>query len=66
MVYIILATEKIKKGKEAEKNKESYQTGSRGINYCHDNRFSMILKGSLANGTATKYFDIDFDNTRRY
>jgi predicted nucleotidyltransferase len=27
--------------------------------YCHDNRFSMILKGSLANGTATKYSDID-------
>jgi hypothetical protein len=27
--------------------------------YCQDNKFSMILKGSLANGTATKYSDID-------
>lgn len=27
--------------------------------FCRDNRFSLILKGSLANGTATKYSDID-------
>ncbi|MBZ9689356.1 nucleotidyltransferase domain-containing protein [Clostridium estertheticum] len=27
--------------------------------FCKDNRFSMILKGSLAKGTATKYSDID-------
>lgn len=28
-------------------------------NFCKENRFSMILKGSLANGTATKFSDID-------
>lgn len=27
--------------------------------FCRDNGFSLILKGSLANGTATKYSDID-------
>lgn len=27
--------------------------------FCQDNRLSMILKGSLAKGTATKYSDID-------
>jgi predicted nucleotidyltransferase len=27
--------------------------------FCEVNKFSMILKGSLANGTATKYSDID-------
>jgi predicted nucleotidyltransferase len=27
--------------------------------FCEKNEFSMILKGSLANGTATKYSDID-------
>jgi len=27
--------------------------------FCQDNRFSMILKGSLASGKATKYSDID-------
>jgi predicted nucleotidyltransferase len=28
-------------------------------NFCESNRFSMILKGSLAKGTATKFSDID-------
>lgn len=28
--------------------------------FCKSNKFSMILKGSLAKGTATKYSDIDF------
>lgn len=28
-------------------------------NFCKSNRFSMILKGSLAKGTATKFSDID-------
>ena len=27
--------------------------------FCKNNRFSMILKGSLAKGTATKFSDID-------
>ena len=28
-------------------------------NFCENNRFSMILKGSLVKGTATKFSDID-------
>lgn len=27
--------------------------------FCKDNKFSMILKGSVANGIATKFSDID-------
>lgn len=34
--------------------------------FCIDNRFSMILNGSLAKGTATKFSDIDLLILEKY